>query len=149
MRAMMRIFFDTSVLVAASARNHPHHAQAWPALRRVALKQDQGFIGVHSIAETYAALTRLPVQPRIHPSDAGRIVRDNILEHFTLVPAGRDEYLEALNAVQDNGWPGAKIYDALLLACAARSGAERIYTFNLGDFKGLASPELQARIGSP
>ena len=27
-------------------------------------------------------------------------------------------------AVQDKGWPGAKIYDALLLACAARAGAE-------------------------
>jgi hypothetical protein len=48
------IFFDTSVLVAASERSHPHHAQAWPALRRVA---NQGFMSVHSIAETYAALT--------------------------------------------------------------------------------------------
>ena len=145
----MRVFFDTSVLVAASASSHPHHAQALPALRRVAKGEDQGFIGVHSIAETYAALTRLPVQPRIHPSEAGRIIRENILKHFTLVPAGEAEYLQALTAVQDSGWVGAKIYDALLLACAARSGAERIYTFNLGDFRGLASAELQARICSP
>ena len=145
----MQVFFDTSVLVAASASSHPHHAQALPALRRVAKGEDQGFIGVHSIAETYAALTRLPVQPRIHPSEAGRIIRENILKHFTLVPAGEAEYLQALTAVQDSGWVGAKIYDALLLACAARSGAERIYTFNLGDFRGLASADLQARICSP
>ena len=51
--------------------------------------------------------------------------------------------------MQDSGWAGAKIYDALLLACAERSGAERIYTFNLGDFRGLAPAELQARICSP
>ncbi len=145
----MRVFLDTSVLVAASESSHPHHAQALPALRRVAKGEDTGFIGVHSIAETYAALTRLPVQPRIHPSEAGRIIRENILKYFTLVPAGQDEYLQALTAVQDNGWPGAKIYDALLLACAARSGAERIYTFNLGDFRGLAPAELHARICSP
>lgn len=31
------------------------------------------------------------------------------------------------------GWSGAKIYDALLLRCAARCAVERIYTFHLGD----------------
>lgn len=59
---------------------------------------------MHSIAETYAALTRLPVQPRIHPSEAGRIIHENILKHFTPVPAGEAEYLQALAAVQDSGW---------------------------------------------
>ena len=62
----MRVFFDTNVLVAASERSHPHHAQVWPALRRVAAGKDKRFMSVHSIAEVYAALTRLPVQPRIH-----------------------------------------------------------------------------------
>jgi predicted nucleic acid-binding protein len=145
----MKVFFDTSVLVAASVASHPHHTQALAALRRVVKGEDTGAIGVHSLAETYAALTRVPVQPRIHPAEAGRIVRENILKHFELIPAGPDEYLQALTAVQDAGWPGAKIYDALLLACAARSAAERIYTFNLGDFKGLAPSELQGRICSP
>ena len=32
----------------------------------------------HSIAEVYAALTRLPVQPRIHPVEAARILTENI-----------------------------------------------------------------------
>jgi predicted nucleic acid-binding protein len=145
----MQVFLDTSVPVAASVSAHPHHVQALSALRRVALGEDRGFIGVHSIVETYAALTRLPVQPRVHPSDAGRIIRENILRHFTLVPAGEVEYLQALTAVQDSGWPGAKIYDALLLACAARSGAERIDTFKPVDFRGLAPAEQLARICSP
>ena len=46
---------------------------------------------------------------------------------------GRKDYTEALRVVGDGGWPGAKIYDTLLIGCAARSGAERIYTFNLAD----------------
>jgi predicted nucleic acid-binding protein len=68
-------------------------------------------MSLHSIAEVYAALTRLPVQPRIHP--------------------------------------GAKIYDALLLRCAARCAVERIYTFNLGDFKQLAPAGLEEKICVP
>lgn len=145
----MRVFFDTSVLVAASVAGHPHHARALPVLRQVAVGADEGFAGVHSIAETYAALTRLPLQPRIHPSEAARIIRDNILSRFTLVPAGEAEYLQALSDVQYKGLPGAKIYDALLLACAARSGVERIYTLNLGDFRDLAPADLQSRLCAP
>ena len=57
-----------------------------------------------------------------------------LLDTSVLVAATEEEYLHALAAVQDNGWPGAKIYDVLLLACAARSGAERIYTFNGNNF---------------
>lgn len=145
----MRVFFDTSVIVAASVADHPHHSRAWPALQRVAMGKDQGFVGAHSIAETYAALTRVPVVPRIHPSEAGRIVRDNVLRICSVVPADAAQYLEALATVQEKGLPGAKIYDALLLACAARSGAERVYTFNLGDFRELASVDMQARIAAP
>jgi predicted nucleic acid-binding protein len=145
----VKIFFDTSVLVASSERSHPHYAKASPALRRVAQGVDQGFMSVHSIAETYAALTRLPVSPRIQPTDAARIVTENILAHFEAVPAGKDEYLAALALVRDGGWSGAKIYDALLLMCAARCPAERIYTFNLADFRLLAPANLQARVCEP
>ncbi|MGH7840972.1 MAG: type II toxin-antitoxin system VapC family toxin, partial [Candidatus Binataceae bacterium] len=111
----MKAFFDTNVLVAASERDHPHYGQASPALRRVITQKDQGFMSVLSIAEMYAALTRLPVQPRIHPSEAKRMITDNILPHFELVPVGRKDYLAALELVGDGGWSGAKIYDALLL----------------------------------
>jgi predicted nucleic acid-binding protein len=72
----VNIFFDTTVLVAASEQSHPHYAQARPALPRVAKKQVKGFMGLHSIAEVFAALTRLPVQPRIDPVEASRIVTD-------------------------------------------------------------------------
>jgi predicted nucleic acid-binding protein len=145
----MKVFFDTTVLVAASARTHPHHPQAFPALRRVAAGHDQGFIGIHSIAEVYAALTRLPVQPRVHPAEAARIITDNVLPHFEAVPLDRTDYVEALKVITDGGWVGAKIYDALLLQCAAKSGVDRIYTFNLADFRLLAPPELQGKVSAP
>jgi predicted nucleic acid-binding protein len=136
----LKVFFDTSVLVAASEQSHPHHRQTWPALRRVADRRDHGFMSVHSIAEMYAALTRLPVQPRIQPAQAERIILDNVLPHFEMVTVGV-EYTDALRLVGEGGWGGAKIYDALLLGCANKCCADRIYTFNLTDFRQLA-PEL-------
>ena len=145
----MDIFFDTTVLVAASEQSHPHYAQARPALLRVAAGQDEGFMSLHSIAEVFATLTRLPVQPRINAVEAARIVTDNILPHFEAVPIGKEDYLEALNTMASGGWIGAKIYDALLLRCAARCGVERVYTFNLGDFRQLAPPGLQENICAP
>ena len=106
-------------------------------------------MGLHSIAEVFAALTRLPVQPRIHPVEAARIVTDNILPHFEVVSLGTEDYLEVMNTMAGGGWIGAKIYDALLLRCAGRCAVERIYTFNLGDFRQLAPADLQEKICTP
>jgi predicted nucleic acid-binding protein len=144
----VKVFFDTNVLVAASEQTHPHHGPAFQALSRVAGKRDQGYMSLHSIAETYAALTRLPVRPRIHPAEAARMITDNIVPNFQMVPIVRKDYLEALKTIADGGWSGAKIYDALIIGCASRSGAERIYTFNLSDFQRLA-PNLEDRICAP
>jgi predicted nucleic acid-binding protein len=145
----VNIFFDTTVLVAASEQSHPHYTQARPALLRVATGQDKGIMGLHSIAELFAALTRLPVQPRIHPVEAARIVNENVLPHFEVVFLGEEDYVEVMNMMASGGWSGARIYDALLLRCAARSGVERIYTFNLGDFRQLAPAGLQEKICAP
>jgi predicted nucleic acid-binding protein len=145
----MDLFFDTTVLVAASVQSHPHYAQARPALLRVVAGHDRGFVSLHSIAEVYAALTRLPVHPRIHPMEAARIVSDNLLPHFNVVSINEGDYLEALNTVASGGWIGAKIYDALLLRCASKCAAERIYTFNLGDFRQLAADDLQEKVCAP
>ena len=145
----MDVFFDTSVLVAAFEQSHPHYAQARPAMLRVVAGQDKRFIGLHSIAEVFAALTRLPVQPRIHPVEAARILSDNTLPHFEVVSLGKGQYLEALNTMASGGWIGAKVYDSLLLCCGARSAVERAYTFNLGDFRQLAPADLRAKRCAP
>lgn len=145
----MVLFFDTTVLVASSSQAHPHFAQAAAAVERVVTGKDKGFVSQHSLAEIYAALTRMPVLPRIHPLEAVRIIRENILQHFQTVPVVKEDYLQALTMVSNVGWPGAKIYDALLLCCAEKCPAHRIYTFNLRDFKQLAPSRLQHKICAP
>jgi predicted nucleic acid-binding protein len=145
----VRVFFDTSVLVAASVAAHPHHARALPLLSRALQGQDQGLVGMHSLAETFSALTRVPVSPRIHPSEANRIIRLNILACCEPVAAEQEDYLWAIATVEKLGLGGGKVYDALLLACAAKSDVERIYTFNLADFKALAPSEILGRVCAP
>ena len=108
-----------------------------------------GIWGVQSIAETFAALTRLPVQPRIHPSEAVRIITENLLAHFEVVTLETTDYLQALEAMKQGGWSGAKIYDALLLASAAKCNPERIYSFNSGDFMALASKTQRGKVCAP
>ena len=106
-------------------------------------------MSAHSIAEIYAALTRVPVQPRIHPAEAARLVVENILSCFEVVPIAKRDYLAVLKNMADQGFPGAKIYDALLLRCASNCEPDWIYTFNLADFRQLASAEMQDRICEP
>ena len=106
-------------------------------------------MGLHSIAEVFATLTRLPVQPRIHPVEAARVISENLLPFFEVVSPSKEDYLDALNTMSSGGWSGARVYDMLLLRCAAMSDVERIYTFNVRDFKQLAPAVLQDKICMP
>lgn len=63
----MRVLFDTSTLIAAMIEGHPAHSLALPWLQRVKAKTDAGLVAAHTLAELYAILTRLPVNPRISP----------------------------------------------------------------------------------
>ncbi len=145
----MNIFFDTSVLVAASERGHPHYPQAISALRRVATGLDHGFMSAHSIAELYAVLTRLPVRPRIHPAEATRIIHENLLPHFELITLRKHDYLQAIEFMSTGGWSGAGIYDLLLLLSAGRCPVQRVYTFNVTDFRRLAPADLLPKNCAP
>jgi predicted nucleic acid-binding protein len=144
----MKVFFDTNVLVAAIVPPHEHHAQALPALQRVIGGKDHGFMSLHSIAEVFATLTRMRLQPRIYHSQAERLIAQNMLPNFELLALTKRDYLAALKLVATEGWSGPKIYDALLVGCAVRAGVDRIYTFNLSDFRQLA-PELDNKICAP
>jgi predicted nucleic acid-binding protein len=144
----VKIFFDTSVLVAASERSHEHHAGAKSAVERTTAGKDVGFLGAHSLAEVYAVLTRLPVTPRIQAGEAAKIVEENMAKTMTVVGLGASDYLTVIRNAATAGIAGGAIYDLLLLAAAEKSEAERIYTFNVQEFRRLA-PQLAGRIMAP
>ncbi len=71
------------------------------------------------------------------------------MPHFEVVTLGKEDYRQAVSLMTSGGWTGAEIYDALLLRCAAKCPAKRIYTFNLADFRQLAPVDLQSKICAP
>jgi predicted nucleic acid-binding protein len=101
------------------------------------------------LAEVYAVLTRLPGGNQVPASVAWQLINENVVKNFSLVSLSARDYAKALESAAQNGVVGGQVYDALLLAAAGKSGAERIYTFNVNHFKNLADEALQKIITAP
>jgi toxin FitB len=102
---------DTSVAVPLLVAGHQHHAQvaAWARGRTLCLSG-------HSLAETYAVLTRLPGDARLSAPDAVTLIDENFAQPLMLsARAARQSHRECAN----KGVTGGATYDALI-ALAAR-----------------------------
>jgi predicted nucleic acid-binding protein len=141
----MKEFFDTSVLIAAFWGGHVHHQSS--VSRLGAANKKHSACGSHSLAEVYAVMTALPVKPAIPPEQALLFVEE-VRDRLTLVSLDGEEYFTAIQKSAERGFASGRVYDALLLACAAKVRAQSIYTWNVKHFQALA-PELAARIHTP
>ena len=64
----MKAFLDTSVLVLVFYGDHQHHEASIEAFLKFGRRQ--ACCGTHSLAEVYAALTRMPGKHRISSEQA-------------------------------------------------------------------------------
>lgn len=141
----MKEFFDTSVLVAAFWGGHVHHASSLK--RFAAAEKKHSACGIHSLAEVYSVMTTLPVKPMIPPEQALLFVEE-VRNRLTLVSLSAEEYFVAIQNTASRGFTGGRIYDSLLLACAVKSKAQVVYTWNLKHYQSLAGA-LASRIQTP
>ena len=139
------IFIDTSVWIAANQFTHPHHIASLHFV--TSLHPGTVSIAAHTLAEIYASTTRMPPPERISPQAALTII-ERILSISMTVTLSSDEYLETIRNAAKSGHVSGMIYDALLLACARKANADRIYTWNLRHFRALA-PDLAHKILTP
>lgn len=141
----MKVFFDTSVLVAASVEAHEHHARSLAVFsgadRRTAC------CAAHSLVELYSTLTRLPGKIRLRAEDAVLVV-DSVEERLEIVSLDAREYRRAIRSAATSGIVGGTIYDALLGWCALKAGATRIYTWDISDFQRLGG-EIASKVQKP
>jgi len=144
----MKVYCDTSVLVASSIASHPHHSQSLALLDQVRAGKSEAVISAHGIAEFYAVLTRAPLAPPIYPSEAWRLLEENILPNFHVATLSAAQYKTVLRQAAEKGWTGGLVYDALHVAVATANDCKRIYTFNLRHFLQIA-PHLKEKICSP
>jgi len=130
----MRAFFDTSVLIPVFVEDHEHHEASLEVFLQA--NKDQGSCAAHSLAEFYAVITRLPGRHRLSGDQALLLVQ-GIRERLTIVTLTAEEHFSALQAAAAAGIVGGAIYDALLVRCAAKSGARTLFTWNVRHFDRL------------
>jgi predicted nucleic acid-binding protein len=141
----MKEFFDTSVLIGAFWRGHPQH-EASLGLVSAANKRKSA-CAAHTLAEVYATMTALPVRVAITPDQALLFVQE-VRDRFAIVSLTEAEYYSTIEQAAERGFTSGRVYDALLLRCAAKVKAEVIYTWNLKHFR-LFDVELAERIRTP
>jgi predicted nucleic acid-binding protein len=131
----MKVLLDTSVLVAALVEPHPEHQRALPWLTKGKSRTTELVISSHSIAELYAVLSTLPVSPRISPGLAWRLIHESVEPRVSIVLLSSADYLATIKHMSDMGLSGGAVYDGLIVKAAQKSGAARIVTINMNDFK--------------
>ena len=112
----MSTMIDTSVAIPLLLANHPDHAQvaSWATGKRLT------FAG-HAIFETYAVLTRLPVDSRLTPQQAQQLIG----QYDASEPLGLASQ-EAIRLMATHNITGGQVYDALIgLACQDQALATR------------------------
>lgn len=106
---------DSSVVIAAFATWHEHHAVASKAMA------GRPRLVAHAAVEAYSVLTRLPPPHRAHPSIVHAFMSERFSEPFlVLSEAGYQELLATVAARQILGGPA---YDALIAFTAAEHQA--------------------------
>ena len=140
----MKVFFDSSVLVAAMVEDEPAHEACAAAL----VSARNGWAAVHSLLECFATLTggRLGVQ--LAPAEAAQLIRANIYERLDLVSLTAAEYVGVLESSGPVGARGEAVCDLLLLAAARKIEAERILSLNVRHFTAFA-PDLANVLATP
>jgi predicted nucleic acid-binding protein len=141
----VKIFFDTSVLVAAFLGDHVHHQASLRVFAPATPKE--AACSLHTLAEVFAVLSSLPVKPQIAPEQAALFV-DEVQKRLTAIPLSAEEYYGTVRAAAEHGIAGGRVYDALLLQCARKCKADAIYTWNLKHFQAIA-PDLAKRMRTP
>ncbi len=134
-RAAPVFFVDTSCMVACVCSWHAHHAQATAEIEQRLAAHEKMVTAAHALAEAYAVLTRLPPPHRLSPSDASALIEANFFDNAVALDA--NGYRALLRRVGKEHIAGGQTYDALIAACALKTKAATLLTFNARHFMQL------------
>ncbi len=130
-------------------KGHVHYSRATAILEELVTRKHHGFMSAHGLAEVYSVLTRTPFSPPVYPSEAWQIIEQDFLPYMEIVSLSAKEYREAVKDCATRGLAGGPVYDPLHLCCARKAACDRIYTFDVRDFRGLAQAGWADKICAP
>jgi predicted nucleic acid-binding protein len=128
-------FLDTSVLLAGLVDFGPQSAPAQSIMHAVAEKTLTGPVTAwHCCLEFYSVATRLPPEFRLSPSDAGRLLDEEVFNRMAIHDLPARDRATLLRAAVHDGISGGRIYDAHIAEVARTAGAGIIVTDNRRHF---------------
>ena len=133
----LTVLFDTSALVAGMVGRHPAHEACWLYLEKALAREFEMWVTASAVVETHAALTSLPLSPRITPALAARLIHENVEPVARIFPVLAQDYSAAAQTVAQLDAPGQAIHHAVLIACAERLQADHLVTLHPHDYLRL------------
>ena len=128
-------FFDTSVLVGGLIYLGPQSEPAQSLLHAVAEKRlSRPSTAWHCCLEFFSVATRMPPEFRLLPSDAARLLDEEVFERMDVHDLPEDHRLPLLRSAAQDGVAGGRIYDAHIADVARAAGAAVIVTDNRRHF---------------
>lgn len=83
-------------------------------------------------------MTRLPVPHRLDADVALTLLEKTFKESVQVVNLPAEEHWNLLRDLRDRGVSGGAVYDADIIECSRRAGADKILTLNRRHFERLA-----------
>ena len=144
----VRVFFDTSVLLAGIIDFGPQSAPAQSILHRVAENAVPApGTAWHCCLEFFSVATRLPPEYRLSPADAAQLLETEVFLRMTVHDLPSHERGGLLQRAAQDGMAGGRIYDAHIAEVARSAGAHVVVTDNRRHF--LAALRHGMRVETP
>lgn len=138
------VFLDTSVLleglIETGLRSRPAQ-DTMEAIAQGGIQRPQ--TAWHCCLEFFAVTTRLPEELRLSPSEACRLIEEEILARFEVCQLPAGERLRFIRASVAERAAGGRIYDAHISEIARLAGARMILTENTRHFAELGRHGIQ------
>ncbi|MHB1686764.1 MAG: type II toxin-antitoxin system VapC family toxin [Ignavibacteriaceae bacterium] len=144
---MLKILFDSSVLIAAFVESHPKHKSALSLLMKAKNKEFELLVSSHTILEIYSVLTSAPFKPKIAPIIAKQLIENNIKNIAKTIYLTDKDYFKILEKMGNSNISGGIVYDAIIVECALNAKVDEILTLNSKDFLRLTN-EISIKVST-
>jgi predicted nucleic acid-binding protein len=129
------VFLDTSVLVAGLIDFGPQSAPAQLLLHEIAERRvSSAKTAWHCCLEFFSVSTRLPAEFRLTPSDALRLLEEEVFARMTVHDLPPGDRLPMFKAAARDEVAGGRIYDTHIAEVARTAGSNVIVTDNRRHF---------------
>jgi predicted nucleic acid-binding protein len=129
------VFFDTSLVVAATVEVHSSHKAAAELVDELVSQAGQACMSPQVCREFLVVLTRQPVSGRVFSIDEPITALEVWTTGCVLLDENEAVVRESLNLVRRHGVQGKQIHDCNIVATMRAHGVRRLATRNPADFK--------------